>query len=118
MFAPNLAELNCFKQATANLNSRGNQARAVLAELDRAPACPRGMFTFEWHTDIDEPVVCHLEYEAAEEAQPYGDAPYPGCPESICLGAAYLKGVDILPLLSEEQVTRIETAALEERSEA
>lgn len=93
-------------------------ARQDFAKVDNAtPRCPHGMFAFEWNTDIEEPIVCHLEYEEGEEAEPYGDAPYPGAPETITLCHAYLRGVDILKLLSDTQIDEIEVLAALERSE-
>jgi len=80
------------------------------------PRLGEGQIEYLWATDCVVDIVCHLDYDAAEDAEPYGDAPYPGSPESITLGAAYVCGVDILPLLSEKQINEIEEAALIARS--
>jgi hypothetical protein len=84
----------------------------------KIPSLGRGQIEYLWSTDCVVDVVCHLDYEAGEEAQHYGDAPYPGCPEEITLCAAYVRGVDILPLLSDKQIEQIEEAALCKRCEA
>ena len=114
---PNIAGYDFFAQARERVEQRAAQARAALAELRLNPPCPRGLFAYEWSADIGEPITCYLEYEEGEESQPYGDAPYPGAPERITLCHAYLRGVDILSLLSESQIETIEILAGEERTE-
>lgn len=83
------------------------------AKTYRVPALERGCFEYEWNTDCVVPVICHLSYEPAD-----GDnwnTPY--YPESVTLGAAYLRGVDIFEMLSPEQIDRIEEQALIEHAE-
>lgn len=83
------------------------------AKTYRVPALERGCFEYEWNTDCVVPIICHLSYEPAD-----GDnwnTPY--YPENVTLGAAYLRGVDILEMLSPDQIDRIEEQALIEHSE-
>lgn len=94
------------------------EAREIAQAIDdakkyRVPALERGCFEYEWNTDCVVPIICHLSYEPAD-----GDnwnTPY--YPESVTLGAAYLRGVDIFEMLSAEQIDRIEEQALIEHAE-
>ena len=90
----------------------------AIAEARRfqVPAVGEDQIEYLWSTDCDVSIVCHLDYQREEEAQHYGDAPYPGCPEDVTLCAAYVRGVDILALLSDAQIAEIEEAALLARS--
>lgn len=57
-----------------------------------------------------------FDYTPEEPAQHYGDAPYPGCPESIDIGEVFVGDVDIFGLLSDEAIAGIEQKLWEERS--
>ncbi|MGJ7497501.1 hypothetical protein ACSFA8_20835 [Variovorax sp. RT4R15] len=82
-----------------------------------APRAPTGVYVFGWDTDCDETIVCHLDYQPEEPAVHYGDAPYPGCDETITLVAAYVRDVDIYGILTREQIEHIEELALIEKHE-
>lgn len=74
----------------------------------KAPACPEGLIRYEWHTDCDVPIVCHLEFEPAE-----GDGwELPRYDESMTLGAAYIRDVNIIGMLTSAQIEYIESSAL------
>ena len=74
----------------------------------KAPACPYELTRYEWHTDCDLPVVCHLEFEAAE-----GDGwELPRYDESMTLVADYIRDVNIIGILTSTQIEYIETSAL------
>lgn len=73
----------------------------------KVPALGRDQISFMWSTDCVVDIECHLDYQP-EEAQ---TLEYPGCSENVTLGAAYLRGVDILALLSDEQISSIEEKA-------
>lgn len=76
-----------------------------------APPCPQDHIAIEFDAGLDEPLVCHLEYEAPERAT----RDEPGDPGLCALSAAYLRGVNVLPLLREgfRLVERIEQTALQ-----
>jgi len=83
----------------------------------KAPPAESGLVVFEWSTDCDEPIVCHLDYSPAERGSREpgtGLQMEPDEPEQITLGAAYLLDVDILYLLCPQQVAEIERLALRE----
>lgn len=90
-------------------------ARTLPANPFVAPAVPRGLFAFEYVIgDLDEPLVCHLEYEA-ETGDGWNEPRYEA---RVTLGAAYLRGLDVISLLSEDQVEHIEEqAAIDRRAE-
>lgn len=68
---------------------------------------------YKWSTDCSELIECHLDYQKAEK----GDDEYPGCSAEVTLTAAYLRGVDIFYLLSEDQISEIEEKALASTTE-
>ena len=78
----------------------------------------KGFYVYEWDTDCDEPIVCHLEYTKACRGG-FQDSlqTEPDDPEQIGLCAAYLLDVDIFGLLSQDQIDLIEEKALEQRAE-
>lgn len=82
-----------------------------------APALPRGLVEFTWSTPLlSEPVTCHMEYEPAERgSREYGSGLQlePDYPASMTLVAAYLRGVDITEILSDDMKEEIEVEALE-----
>jgi len=83
-------------------------ARTLPEPSLKAPICPYGLIRYEWHTDIDVPVICHLEFEAAE-----GDGwELPRYDESMTLGAAYIRDVNIIGMLTSAQIEYIESSAL------
>lgn len=63
---------------------------------------------YTWNTDCSESIECRLDYQRAEKQT----HEYPGCPASVQLTAAYLRGVDIYHLLSPDQISEIEEKAL------
>lgn len=93
--------------------SNNQSARATTTTA--APACPSGCIEYEWDADLAEPVVCHLEYEPAERgSREYGTGLQlePDYDEAVTLTAAYVRGLDISPMLSSTQVEHIESLAL------
>jgi hypothetical protein len=88
----------------------------ALAEYRRfkVPAPGPGQFTYMWATDCVVDIECHLDHEPAEDSTPE----YPGCDEVFSLRAAYVRGVDILEMLSPKQIERIEELALVELRES
>lgn len=106
------------RQRALDARRKRFEAKAIAeAERFRVPQIGRDQVEFEWNTDCDVPVICHLDYTPAEPADHYGPAPYPGYPEEMSLRAAYVRGVNIYELLSEKQIEHIEEAALLRRSE-
>lgn len=86
----------------------------------RNPPPGRDQITYDWETDIGEAIVCHLDHEpACRGARESGTGLQlePDYAESVSLAAAYLRGVDILQLLSESQIQRIEELALQSLEE-
>lgn len=80
-----------------------------------APAPGRGQISYTWDSPISEPIECHLDYTPAERGsreRGTGMQLETDWPESVELTAAYLRGVDILPLLSSDQIAQIEQLAL------
>lgn len=71
------------------------------------PAAGPGQIIYTWHTDCYEPIECHLDYQRAEKQT----EEYPGCDAEMTLTAAYLRGVDIFYLLSQDQIDEIEEQA-------
>jgi hypothetical protein len=111
------ADLATARQQALDARQKRLDEQAIAeARRFRVPALGADQVEYLWATDCEVDIVCHLDYTAEEEAQHYGDAPYPGCPEDMTLCAAYVRGVDIMALLSDEQITRIEEAALLARS--
>ena len=94
------------------------EAKAIAeAEKFKVPPVGRDQIEFEWITDCEVPIICHLDYTPEEAADHYGPAPYPGYPEEMSLRAAYVRGVDIYELLSQKQIDQIEEAALLQKYE-
>lgn len=73
-----------------------------------APHKYAGEIIYIWNTDCSESIECRLDYQRAEKQT----HEYPGCPASVELTAAYLRGVDIYHLLSPDQISEIEEKAL------
>lgn len=86
----------------------------------RNPPAGYGQVIYDWDAGIGESIVCHLDHEPAERGareRGTGLQLEPDYAESVSLAAAYLRGVDILPLLSESQIQRIEELALQSLEE-
>lgn len=102
-----------------NLNPTMAQALAPWTPARKAtftaPPLPRGMVEFTYnHPGLAEDVICHLEYEPAERgSRERGIQMEPDYPASMTLHHAWLRGVDILGILSEDIVMEIEADALE-----
>ncbi len=71
------------------------------------PAAGSGQIVYTWHTDCDEPIECHLDYQSAEKQT----EEYPGCDAEVELTHAWLRGVNIYYLLSKDQIEEIEEQA-------
>lgn len=82
-------------------------ASGVLACL-QTPQINSSQMIYTWSTDCTENIECHLDVEPAEK----GDNEMPSYPAQVTLVAAYLRGVDIYYLLSEDQISEIEEKAL------
>lgn len=106
------------QQALDARQKRLDEQAIAEARRFKVPALGADQVEYLWATDCEVDIVCHLDYTPEEDAQHYGDAPYPGCPADMSLRAAYVRGVDIYELLSEKQINRIEEAALLQRSES
>lgn len=78
------------------------------AEKFRLPRCPVGCIRFET-TFRDVDLVCDLEYTPAE-GDGWNDQRYP---EDCVLVAAYVRGVNVVSLLSEDDCRDLEIEALE-----
>lgn len=55
------------------------------------------------------------EYSPAEAPVLWGNFPHPGCPAGAEITSVKVGGVDILEMLDDEQIQRIESAVLETR---
>jgi hypothetical protein len=114
-----LSDLATARQQALDARQKRLDEKAIEeARRFKVPPIGRDQVEFEWNTDCEVPIICHLDYTPEEAAQHYGDYPYPGCPEQMSLCAAYLRGVNIYDLLSEKQIDRIEEAALLQHSES
>jgi hypothetical protein len=82
-------------------------ASGVLACL-QPPKTNDSQIIYTWSTDCVELIECHLDVEPAEK----GDNEMPSYPAQVTLVSAYLRGVDIYYLLSEDQISEIEEKAL------
>lgn len=82
-------------------------AMDIYASLTTPPKYA-GEIIYTWHTDCSESIECRLDYQRAEKQT----HEYPGCPASVELTSAYLRGVDIYHLLSPDQISEIEEKAL------
>jgi len=71
------------------------------------PAAGSGEIVYTWHTDCDEPIECHLDYQRAEKQT----EEYPGCDAEVELTHAWLRGINIYYLLSKDQIEEIEEQA-------
>lgn len=74
------------------------------------PPCPGDLFRFDWDAGLSECVVCHLEFHEEEigaRENGTGLQLEPDSPQHITLHAAYVRGLDISALLSQEQVKTI-----------
>jgi len=65
-------------------------------------------FVYEWDAGISTPLACLLEYEKAEMRTHDN----PGQPAAAHLISAYIRDVDIVELLSDDQRAEIEERAL------
>lgn len=83
-------------------------------EARRNPQPKRGEHSFQWADELAEYIEVHYEYTPAE-AQTWD---HPGYPSECIVTAAYLHGVDILPLLSEDKVERMAEKAEEAINDA
>ena len=82
------------------------------------PKLPRGQIECEWHTDVNEPIICRLEFSPAERGwREDGVQMEPDFDAEAILINAYLRGLDIFCLLSKEQIERIEESALNQHLE-
>ena len=79
-----------------------------LAQFSNPVCTDRSYIRYAWDAEIGEPVICWLDYEAPERAT----ADCPGDPGAIALVHAYLRGLDIAAMLTDEQIERIENEAL------
>ena len=72
----------------------------------KAPPCPVGYVEFHWQ-DLSDTLVCHIEAEAAEPST----RDEPGDPGLFELAAAYVRGVNVIDLLSQMVIARSEAEA-------
>lgn len=84
-----------------------------LAKFSNPVCADRSYIRYSWDAGLAEPVICWLTYEAPEAAT----ADCPGDTGDITLERAYVRGLDIAVMLTDEQVERIENAALEDLQE-
>lgn len=61
----------------------------------------------------DIPMDVEYDFTPGESAVKWGDYPHPGWPASADLLSVKVGGVDILEMLDDEQIQRIESAVLE-----
>lgn len=80
------------------------------------PLAPKGSISYEWNTDLDEAVACHLYYQApCKGAWERGERQIsPDEPASMTLNSAWLRGLNIVTILTEAQIQDIEYLALED----
>ena len=79
------------------------------------PKLTTGQRSYAWSAGLFPPIMCELEYEAAEEGsreQGTGLQLEPDHPAQMTLLTAELNGVDIYSMLSEEQIAEVQTLAL------
>lgn len=90
---------------------------ANAVRLYTAPRCPYGYFEFLADFLLeDHTLVCHLEYEPAERgSREHGLQMEPDYPAQVTLVAAYVRDVNVYDLLSDDQISQIECAALDAR---
>jgi len=90
---------------------------ANAARLYTAPPCPKGYFTYHEQIMLDDAsIICHLEYEPAERgSREHGLQMEPDYPAQVTLVAAYVRDVNVYDLLSDDQISQIECAALDAR---
>jgi hypothetical protein len=65
------------------------------------------------HKGVD--LVVEYDYQPAEAAQHYGDAPYPGCPEYVEVTSVKVGDSDIYELLDASVIEALESEVLEDR---
>lgn len=100
------------------MNARQSFA-AVSYQTHSTPPKRAGQIEYHWQALEDEPVICHLEYTPPERgAREFGLQIDPDYPADCTLEAAYVCGVNIIDLLSQDQCRRIEEFALIEHCES
>lgn len=82
-------------------------------EVHMPPPLSAREIRFEWNAGLKEPIVCHLDYEkSCKGAREDGLPMEPDYPSRCYLNAAYVRGLDVMDILSEDQVKMIEEQAL------
>jgi hypothetical protein len=74
-----------------------------------------GYHHYEWDGGLSEPIKCELEYDPPEPGsreQGTGLQLEPDFPEAMTLVTAELSGIDIYPLLDDDQINSIQEKAL------
>lgn len=85
-----------------------------------APKLQSGQIEYHWQVLEDEPVICHLDYSAPERGsreRGTGLQMEPDYEADCTLCAAYVGGVDIIEILSQDQCREIERLALADHEE-
>jgi hypothetical protein len=98
--------------AVFTVNELGRFAALAFEEQTKTPPADRGMFEFTYECSGVE-LVCQLDYERGH-AGSYSEPPEA---EYVCLENAFHRGINIAHLLSDEVVSEIEEAALDQIKE-
>lgn len=73
------------------------------------PKLAEGQIRYDWNADLSVDVVCVLDYEPEER----GTRDEPGCLADATLASAFVRDVDIYPLLTSKQIASIEGLAID-----
>jgi len=91
----------------------------VSTQTHGTPSKLPSQIEYHWQALDDEPVVCHLDYSPPERGlRECGVQMEPDLPADCTLDAAYVCGVNIVNLLSQDQCRCIEELALREHCES
>lgn len=79
------------------------------------PQCPNCFVEFDFDAGLTDTLLCWLEHEKAEEGATgyYGEPLEPSYPDMMTLVAVWVRGVDVINLLTQEKIEEIENLALE-----
>lgn len=77
------------------------------------PECPNCFVEFDFDAGLTDTLLCWLEHEKAEEGAIgyYGEPLEPSYPDMMTLVAVWVRGVDVIKLLSQEKIEEIENLA-------
>lgn len=103
-----------------HLHAVGLPRYSEIVAKHNTPRSGREQIEYHWQILDDEPVICHLDYSPAERGareRGTGLQLEPDYEADCTLCAAYVAGVDIAEILSQDQCREIERLALEDHQE-